>query len=157
MYFRPEDADRRSGVADIVPEAARRDGEVHQRLTRNLASRDDDLNVFIAVFAVNMTDAVRPNHHRHAQQVPTAVSPVVARFGVHDVVRRHGRERMHHPDIVRAGGQHQRVRGFQAVEGGLHFLLRGAQLRGHFGGSRRAPLRDEVMEDGLADALIVWG
>ncbi len=130
MLLRPEEQDRRSRKPDVLPEAARWDGEVDHPLRRHQCPA---LNPHgeggLAVRAPSRRVGIDPEERREVQGIPGAVCPVGAVGGRDGVRRWHARERVSHPDVEGTRGKDDGPPGGQPLVGRLHGRQRLAQPR----------------------------
>src|SRR5205085_7835321 len=149
VLLRPEEMHRASGEDDVVPPVRGRHDNVEDVFVgEGPFVADVDLDRLAAVGTGAGDMAVDMECRRDAEGVPGAVSIPRAAFGLDSVRRRHGRERIGHPDLGAVRLEHEGVGVVEAAERGPDLV---AELGLELGERRRPPELDKPPVDVVAD------
>ena len=114
--LRPEEKNRGSRIADVVPESPRRHDEMDDAVSVVAAVRMDQFAVSereihrLGAFGRASRNAcVEAQERRDGESIPRAVAPIDRIHGVHAERRGHRRERMGHPNVFRRRSERQCV------------------------------------------------
>lgn len=101
VFFRPEDQDGASGIADVRPPFARRNCEVDQAFgPRELAIRDVQLQELAAIAAWgDHCGILRAQRRDDSQRVPRTDPPITLALDFNAKSRRDRAERIRGPDV----------------------------------------------------------
>ena len=105
VSFRPEEENRGSGVADVVPEPARGHDEMDDAVSiviiDQLAASEGELHRLAAFGRASGNARIEAQERWDGDGFPRAVAPIGNVRGFHAERRRHRRERMRHPNVFR--------------------------------------------------------